>query len=630
MFKKILIANRGEIACRVIRTARKLGIACVAVYSEVDANALHVKLADEAHCIGPAPSRESYLRGDKIIEIALKTGAQAIHPGYGFLSENAEFAELCGKNNVCFIGPPAAAIRSMGSKSAAKQLMEKAKVPLVPGYHGVDQTEKILQQAAEKIGYPVLLKAAAGGGGKGMREVWCAEEFAQNLAGAKREALASFGDDAMLVEKYLTKPRHVEIQIFADTHENFVYLFERDCSLQRRHQKVIEEAPAPGLTDKLRKQMGEAAIAAARAIDYIGAGTVEFLLDEDSKFYFMEMNTRLQVEHPVTEMISGQDLVEWQLRVACGEKLPLKQNELKINGHAFEVRIYAEDPQHDFLPSIGAIKFLQTPPENSQVRLDTGIEQGAAISSYYDPMLAKLIVWDTDRKKALQQLSAALAWYQVVGVKTNLDLLSAIAVHPDFVAEKIDTSFIARHQQELLKLSEVTPEILQLAGVYVLSQVKKAKQYSPWNDIDGWRMNLASEVKLKFLVNGKEQNVIVNNKNDLLNNNIFMDNNNIYLLVNGHRYQIIWLNPDAVDCQQQATEIKSHLTAPMPSKVVALLAKAGEQVKRGAGLAVVEAMKMEHTIHAPADGTVKEWYFQVGDLVQEGVELLAFEENNNV
>ena len=409
MFTKILIANRGEIACRVIKTARALGILTVAVYSEADRNALHVKMADESVSIGPSPSSESYLVGEKIIQAALDTGAEAIHPGYGFLSENAQFCRQCATNNLVFIGPPVAAILAMGSKSAAKNIMAEAGVPLVPGYHGDDQNPDIIKQASNKMGYPVLLKAAAGGGGKGMRAVYSEAEFDEALDAAKREAMNGFNDDIMLVEKYLLKPRHVEIQIFCDSHQNAVYLFERDCSVQRRHQKVIEEAPAPGMTEVLRKRMGEAAIKAARAINYEGAGTVEFLLDAQGEFFFMEMNTRLQVEHPVTEMISGQDLVEWQLRVAAGEPLPCSQAQLKINGHAFEARIYAEDPEHDFLPATGVLRSLQGPNENSHVRIDTGVVEGDEVSIYYDPMIAKLIVWDIDRDRALQRLTDALS-----------------------------------------------------------------------------------------------------------------------------------------------------------------------------------------------------------------------------
>lgn len=664
MFNKILIANRGEIACRIIRTAHRLGIHCVAVYSEIDANALHVQLADEAFCIGPAPSAESYLCVEAIIKAALASGAEAIHPGYGFLSENAEFAEACAKAGICFIGPPPAAMRAMGSKSAAKRIMEKAKIPLVPGYHGAAQDLNTLQAAVKKINYPVLLKAAAGGGGKGMRIVRQADELANALAAAQREALASFGDATVLLEKYLTKPRHVEIQVFADKHDNFVYLFERDCSIQRRHQKIIEEAPAPKMTEKLREKMGKAAVNAARAIGYVGAGTVEFLLDEDGTFYFMEMNTRLQVEHPVTEMITGQDFVEWQFKVAIGEPLPLQQKELKIKGHAFEVRLYAEDPQNDFLPSVGTIQYLKTPVENTHVRLDSGIVQGDYVSHYYDPMLAKLIVWDQDRETALRQLQMALAQCQIVGIHSNLDLLAAIAAHPAFAAAEIDTGFIARHENELFRLPEVTPEILALASLYLLhtqSQKNIGENediYSPWNATDNWRLNLQGAQKFNFYANDAdiavviqhevdhfilktvEKNIVVKDfsANEMevaatideqhLQAHIVAVDKKLFLLAAGQRYQITVIDAGQVDHNFHQAEVRAHLTAPMPSKVVAVLVKAGEQVKRGAGLIVVEAMKMEHTIHAPADGIVKEWYFQVGDLVEEGAELLAFEEKN--
>ena len=423
MFTKILIANRGEIACRIIKTARQMGITTVAVYSDADRSALHVKMADEAVYIGAGPSNESYLVVNKIIQAAMQTGAQAVHPGYGFLSENAEFCRQCAAHNITFIGPPVEAILAMGSKSAAKTIMANADVPLVSGYHGDDQNPALLKSEADKMGYPVLLKAAAGGGGKGMRAVHSAEEFEQALSAAKREALSSFNDDVMLVEKYLLKPRHVEIQVFCDSHQNAVYLFERDCSVQRRHQKVIEEAPAPGMTLELRQKMGAAAIKAARAINYQGAGTVEFLLDSRGDFFFMEMNTRLQVEHPVTEMISGQDLVAWQLTVAAGEPLPCSQEQLKINGHAFEARIYAEDPDNDFLPATGRLSLLKPPPESSYVRVDTGVVEGDEVSIYYDPMIAKLIVWGTNRAQALARLTEALSNYRIAGVTTNIGFL---------------------------------------------------------------------------------------------------------------------------------------------------------------------------------------------------------------
>lgn len=661
MFTKILIANRGEIACRIIHTAHKLGIQCVAVYSEADANALHVKLADTAYCIGPAPTQESYLCGDKILEVAKKSGAQAIHPGYGFLSENAEFAEKCAQANICFIGPPAIAIRAMGSKSEAKKIMKKAKVPLVPGYHDDAQDLKTLQKAADKIGYPVLLKAAAGGGGKGMRVVNNTNEFASALAATQREAKASFGDSHVLIEKYLTKPRHVEIQVFADSHDNIVYLFERDCSIQRRHQKIIEEAPAPGMKEKLRKQMGDAAIEAARAIGYVGAGTVEFLLDEDSKFYFMEMNTRLQVEHPVTEMITGQDLVEWQLKVATGEALPLKQKELTINGHAFEARIYAEDPNNDFLPSIGQIKYLKTPQLNQHVRIDTGIMQDDQVSFYYDPMIAKLIVWDIDRTAALQRLQQALANYQIVGVTTNLDLLTSIAKQANFAVGQFDTGFIPKYEKDLLHTAVVTTEVLALTSLCILLLQKNRSQQNndPWKIANSWRLNLPAQQIIEFqsdnnkeiitasnqaknyllqlpgnkklTVSGKlendERTLIADIDNQEITANIFVDNNFFYILTQGKRYQLTLVTNDTINhLHNHGAETKTQLVSPMPGKIVALLAKVGEQVTAGAGLAIVEAMKMEHTIHAPTAGVVKEWYYQVGDLVNESVELLAFEE----
>lgn len=655
MFTKILIANRGEIACRIMRTARRMGISCVAVYSEIDANALHVKLADEAICIGPAPSKESYLQGEKIIVAALATGAQAIHPGYGFLSENAEFAEACSKAGLTFIGPPPAAIRAMGSKSAAKEIMEKAGVPLVPGYHGSKQDVATLQKAAEKIGYPVLLKAAAGGGGKGMRVVSQPQELEAALNSAKREAKSSFGDDHILIEKYLTSPRHIEMQVFADTQGNAVHLFERDCSIQRRHQKIIEEAPAPNFPADIRKKMGETAIAAAKAIGYVNAGTIEFLFDTDGSYYFMEMNTRLQVEHPVTEMITQQDLVEWQLRIASGEPLPLTQKQLKIHGHAFETRIYAEDPNHEFLPSIGQIKFLQTPIESESTRLDSGIEQGDQITPFYDPMITKLITWGKDRAHALEQLKQALADYQIVGVENNLNLLTTIAQHPEFAAAKFNTNFIPNHAQELIFTPAITPEILALTAIYLLQQQNSSvpnTHSSPWNLTDNWRLNLPAKQTLRFYTDHEIKIEIQKIDNDYLIHTLdqtltinqvaldghtltamiakqpvkiilYVDKSDIYGLYNNLRYHFQLLNNN--NQQIQTTEIKSHLTAPMPGKIVALLAPVNSEVAEGAGLAVVEAMKMEHTIHAPTKGKVKEWYFQVGDLVNEGVELLKFE-----
>ena len=675
--KKVLIANRGEIACRIIRTCKKLNIVTVAIYSDADANAMHVSLADEAYRIGPAPSQESYLKSDEIIKIAQQSDAQAIHPGYGFLSENADFATACINSGLLFIGPPAAAIRAMGSKSHAKALMEKAQVPLIPGYHDDAQDEATLTNAANKMGYPILIKATAGGGGKGMRVVKSQTEFLESLQSAKREAFASFGDDEVLLEKYLEHPRHIEIQVFADHHNNIVHLFERDCSIQRRHQKIIEEAPAPGLSDTLRNQMGEMAIRAARAIQYVGAGTIEFLLDQDQSFYFMEMNTRLQVEHPVTEMITQQDLVEWQLRVTAGEPLPLKQNELKIHGHAFETRLYAEDPEQEFLPSCGFIELLETPKETTQVRIDTGIRAGDTISPYYDPMIAKLIVWGNDRKKALSRLQQSLAQYHIIGIRTNIDLLMSIAEHKDFINEKISTHFIAQHHDELFNQMHRVPfDVLALASLYQLLNRQKNNDrrvthsndpYSPWNAQDSWQIagrrpdsicfNMNHEIIVvnticlsntiyKFYDSILPQssdhtlilrgNLLTSNKMrvEWLNDNntplpyeshevtVLEKTDELNIIFNKH-YRLKMVNP--LSSHEHSSEINSHLTAPMPGKVVALNTAVGNTVEPGASLLIMEAMKMEHTIRAPAKGIVKQFHYQVGDRVEEGAELLEFE-----
>lgn len=569
MFKKIVIANRGEIACRVMRTAKRLGILCVAVYSEADSNAQHVKMADEAYCIGPAPSRDSYLKQDVILKIAKQSHAEAIHPGYGFLSENAAFAEKCADEKICFIGPPANAITAMGNKIAAKKIMEKAKVAVIPGYDGADQSLAAFMKAAEKMGYPVLIKAAAGGGGKGMRVVHKAEEFTDALASAKREAKAAFANDEMLLEKYFNSCRHIEMQILGDNHGNYVHLFERDCSIQRRQQKIIEEAPAPNISEKLRKYLGEAAIAAARAINYTNAGTIEFLVDEQENFYFMEMNTRLQVEHGITEMITAQDLVELQLRVASGEKLPITQKQILQQGHAFEARICAEDPQKDFMPSSGKITELKTPDANQHVRIDTGFGLHDELSIYYDSLLAKLIVWDKDRLSAIKRLQDALAHYQISGITTNIPFLLTISKNPDFIASKINTQFIAKHQKLLLG------EIKSMRAV----SIKNSNDLnSPWMQTDGWRLNLPAVTATDFSMHHS--------------------------------------------LDDQTVEIGSHLLAPMPGTVVNVAIKSGDKVTKGQTLMVIEAMKMEHAIIAPVDAVIKEIHFKTGDLVTEGVKLL--------
>ena len=660
MFTKLLIANRGEIACRIIRTARRLGIATVAVYSDADRNALHVQLADEAVHIGPAPARESYLVSERIIEAALSTGAQAIHPGYGFLSENAGFARACADKGLCFVGPPTAAIEAMGSKSAAKEIMGAAGVPLVPGYHGADQDPALLQAEADKMGYPVLLKATAGGGGKGMRQVWAAEEFDAALAAARREASASFGDATMLVEKYLTRPRHVEVQVFCDNHGNGIYLAERDCSVQRRHQKVIEEAPAPGMTAELREAMGSTALQAAQAIDYRGAGTVEFLLDEDGSFYFMEMNTRLQVEHPVTEMITGQDLVEWQLRVAAGETLPLTQEQLVLRGHAFEARVYAEDPDNDFLPVTGTLAYLRPPAESPHVRVDTGVQQGDEISVYYDPMIAKLIVWDESRERALQRLATALMDYRIGGTVTNLDFLYNLATAAPFQRAELDTGFIERHSALIFheREQDLQRELPLAALALLLYRQQQAAAggstdpWSPWNSGNAWRLNEPHAHHFVLHCHQRDFPVAVtqhqdgsyhidsDGRSDILRGQL--EGDLLQVEHAGHRQRATLartedgftlyladgachfreLRPDTGESDSSGAG--SGLVAPMNGTVVTLLVAAGTRVEAKTPLLVMEAMKMEHTIRAPTAGVVDQFFFAAGDLVDGGAELLAF------
>ena len=663
MFTKILIANRGEIACRVIKTARRMGIRTVAVYSEADANARHVRLADEAVLLGPAAARESYLVADKIVDACKRTGAQAVHPGYGFLSENADFADALAANGIAFIGPPASAIRAMGSKSEAKKLMGKAAVPLTPGYHGDDQTPDLLHKEADAIGYPVLIKAAAGGGGKGMRLVEKTEDFLDSLASCKREAISSFGDDHVLIEKYITKPRHIEIQVFADSLGHCVYLFERDCSVQRRHQKVLEEAPAPGMTLERRRQMGEAAVAAAKAVGYVGAGTVEFIANQDGSFYFMEMNTRLQVEHPVTEIITGQDLVEWQLRVAAGQPLPLAQEQLQLRGHALEARIYAEDANKGFLPSTGKLIRLSPPAESLNVRVDTGVEEGDEITPFYDPMIAKLIVWDETRDGALARMRKALADYQVAGVTTNIDFLSRLVACPAFAGADLDTGLIERQKEFLFPAAQAVPrDALLVATVGELlweqHEAKAAAKasgdpHSPWHARDGWRMNLSAarmigfrdgdsliEAQVRYqrdqwqitlngsttLARGKklegDRFAVELDDRRLIASVVAVDDKRSIFL-NGSTYSL--LRDDPLHLVEAGGAQGGGLTAPMPGKVVALLAQPGQKVDKGAPLLILEAMKMEHTITAPAAGTVKAFCYAAGEQVADGAALLEFE-----
>ena len=662
MFSKILIANRGEIACRVIKTAKHLGIQTVAVYSDADANAQHVKLADEAIHIGAAASSESYLCGDKIIQAALTTNAQAIHPGYGFLSENSNFAKSCKSNKLVFIGPPSSAIDAMGSKSAAKNIMQKAKVPLVPGYHGEDQRAETIKQAADDMGYPVLLKAVAGGGGKGMRQVWSADEFEQGLLEAKSESLASFGNDNMLVEKYLTQPRHIEVQVFCDTHGNGVYLFERDCSIQRRHQKVIEEAPAPDISEEQRAALGNAAVQAAKAINYEGAGTVEFLFDTDGSFYFMEMNTRLQVEHPVTEMITGQDLVEWQLKVAYGEALPCTQDELSINGHAIEARIYAEDPNNDFLPTTGTLSTLTTPIENQYVRIDTGVIQGDEVSPFYDPMIAKLIVWDKDRNSALRRAAIALREYRIHGVTTNINFLYDLVCSQPLIDADLDTGFIEKHAALLFKDNNNSDELhrkLCQAGLFLTlaKQSKSTVSQDPWDNNNAWRMNQASRHLYQIdmtdathevvIEQGQESGVFtVNAAGASSTCSAELSGSKLICTLDNHRQRFAisqggedQANQFVIFSQTEATTFslaiedygdtqdsntQSSFIAPMNGTIVDVLINENEPVEQGQAVIVLEAMKMQHSISAPSDGVVTELFFNKGELVDGGALLLNF------
>ena len=665
MFTKILIANRGEIAVRVARTARRMGIQTVAVFSDADRNAMHVAACDEAHYLGGAAPKDSYLRGDKVLEIAKRTGAQAVHPGYGFLSENVAFAQQCADAGIVFIGPPPAAIEAMGLKAESKRLMERASVPLVPGYHGADQNETLLANEAKRIGFPVLIKASAGGGGKGMKVAGSEGEFASALASAKREAKNSFGDDNVLIERYLQRSRHIEIQVFADEMGHCVYLFERDCSLQRRHQKVMEEAPAPGMTEARRRQMGEAAVAAAKAVSYVGAGTVEFIAEHDfatsGRFYFMEMNTRLQVEHPVTEMITGLDLVEWQLRIASGERLPKLQEELHISGHAFEARVYAENPRNQFLPATGPINLLRTPTTSDLVRIDTGVREGDEISPNYDPMIAKLIVHGENREQALQRLALALDEYAVVGFTNNVEFLQRVARHPAFAAGDIDTGFIGRYAGDLLPpLAAPTDAALAACALVEWSTARDAgraasrfsgEPSSPWALADAfWPNQPDSSIDFEYsqgearyqvgivasgagfmlnLPNSKPcavaridvERITLTLGETQLTARVLCSGIHRVVLLAGERYEF-----DAVDRYAAPEEDEGyggHLTAPMPGSVVSVLVAVGDTVKKGQPLIIMEAMKMEHTIVAPLDGVVEAIYFTAKEQVKEGAELVA-------
>ncbi len=656
MFRAILVANRGEIACRVIRTARNMGIRSIAVFSDADRDAPHVLMADEAYPIGPAPASESYLRMGRVIEAARASGAEAIHPGYGFLSENAEFAQACALAGIVFIGPPPHAIRAMGSKSAAKELMGRAGVPLVPGYHGEAQGVSRLAEEAARIGYPVLIKASAGGGGKGMRVVERAADFANALALAQGEARASFGDDRVLIERYLERPRHIEMQVFADGHGAVVHLFERDCSIQRRYQKVLEEAPAPGMTAERRAAMGRSACDAARAIGYQGAGTVEFIV-EAGAFYFMEMNTRLQVEHPVTEMVTGQDLVEWQIRVAAGEPLPLAQDAIRLGGHAIEARIYAEDPARDYMPSTGLLQGLRFPDQGPHVRVDAGVQEGGAVTIHYDPMIAKLIVRGDTRADAIRRLQVALTGCEVVGVRTNLGLLRRVAAHPGFAdAAELDTGFLARHPDLLAPTEAAAPPLALAAAAMRLvedhadaARRTSTDPHSPWALASAWRLN--GEGQQNFVLQDDEVTRAVRVKPrrdgsvlvDCLGATFAMRRgpldvvilDGIYrrapvqrsgdaltAMVDGTPWRFVLVDPLAPPRAEGAAG--DRVISPMPGRIVSVHAEPGMAVTRGDLLVVLEAMKVQMRLTAPRDATVATVHVARDQLVEEGTELVGF------
>jgi acetyl-CoA carboxylase biotin carboxylase subunit len=622
MFRTLLIANRGEIACRIARTARAMGVRTLAVYSDADAKAAHVAAADAALRIGPAPARASYLDIAAVMAAAKAGGADAIHPGYGFLSENTEFAEACGASGIVFVGPPPRAIRAMGLKDRAKALMEEAGVPVVPGYHGADQSEAVLQAAAERIGYPVLIKAAAGGGGKGMRRVERTADFAAALDGARREARAAFGDGRVLIEKYVSSPRHIEVQVFADAHGHVLHLLERDCSLQRRHQKVIEEAPAPSLSADMRAKIGAIAVKAARAVGYVGAGTVEFIADASAglsaeRIWFMEMNTRLQVEHPVTEAITGLDLVEWQLRVAAGEALPWQQDDISPQGHAVEARLYAEDPAHGFLPSTGTLEHLVL---SGDVRVDSGVRQGDAVTPYYDPMLAKLIAHAPTREEAVAKLADALAKSEIAGVKTNNAFLIRVLRHPDFLAEEIDTGFIERHMPALAAPTEIGADVL--AAACLAGRPARAEHGDPWSRADGFRLTGTAKPRADFVIDGKRHSAVIDHLPAPGTKALRLANGDIAVMKGGETFVLHPYDPLAhVEEEGMAAD---RILAPMPGRIVQVLVKAGQTVKRGDPLIVLEAMKMEHTLAAPADAVVESVAAALGAQIAEGAALVHF------
>jgi 3-methylcrotonyl-CoA carboxylase alpha subunit len=662
VFDAVLIANRGEIACRIIRTLKRLGIRAIAVYSDADRDALHVAQADQAIRIGPAPASESYLRVDAILEAAQRAGAPAIHPGYGFLAENAAFARACQEAGLTFVGPSPEAIEAMGAKDRAKAAAAAADVPLIPGHHGGAQDDVSLLEAGRGLGFPVLLKAVAGGGGKGMRMVARPDDFAAALEGARREAQAAFGDERMLLERYLEAPRHIEVQVFGDHHGQIVHLFERDCSVQRRHQKVIEEAPAPGLGEEQREALGAAAVRLARAIDYAGAGTIEFLMDGSGAFYFMEMNTRLQVEHPVTEMITGLDLVEWQLRVAAGERLPLTQEAIALSGHAIEARLYAEDPERGFLPSTGTLAHLSLPRPGEALRVETGVRAGDRVSPFYDPMLAKIVVWGPDRAAARRRLGAALAETEVVGPATNLDFLTRVTNHDAFAAGAVATTFVDDHAAELVAEALPDDDALAIAALWLLCRQRRdaaaaaaasADPHSPWHRVDGWRLNDVAHQTLRLRMGGRVVEIDARvdgagwrlriDGRELVGGAQLADNGRLEVELDGARWragvaafgdqlhlftprgrhQVQRVDPLAIAAAED--EVGDVLTAPMPGRIVRQLIAAGDRVGRGAPLLVLEAMKMEHTIVAPGDGRIAALRYAEGDQVEEGAVLLDFE-----